>query len=77
MYDDVSILKRKYLKEDKQMSNDDYIFKSKELLGKYDLIEDEEIYQDGELSENQAIANAVEHIFRIGDWVIMREVEDE
>jgi len=77
MYDDVSILKRKYLKEDKQMSNDDYIFKSKELLGKYDLIEDEEIFQDGELSENQAIANAVEHIFRIGDWVIMREVEDE
>lgn len=77
MYDDVSILKRKYLKEDKQMSNDDYIFKSKELLGKYDLIEDEEIFQDGELSEKQAIANAVEHIFRIGDWVIMREVEDE
>ncbi len=77
MYDDVSILKRKYLKEDKQMSNDDYIFKSKELLGKYDLIEDEEIFQDGELSEKQAIANAVEHIFYIGDWVIMREVGNE
>jgi len=77
MYDDVSILKRKYLKEDKQMSNDDYIFKSKELLGKYDLIEDEEIYQDGELSEKQAIENAIDHIFYIGDWVIMREVEDE
>ena len=59
------------------MSNDDYIFKSKELLGKYDLIEDEEIYQDGELSENQAIANAVEHIFRIGDWVVMRRADDE
>ena len=77
MYDDVSILKRKYLKEDKQMSNDDYIFKSKELLGKFELIEDEEIYQDGELSEKQAIANAVEHIFRIGDWVVMRRAEDE
>ena len=77
MYDDVSILKRKYLKEDKQMSNDDYIFKSKELLGKYDLIEDEEIFQDGELSEKQAIANAVEHIFRIGDWVVMRRADDE
>ena len=77
MYDDVSILKRKYLKEDKQMSNDDYIFKSKELLGKYDLIEDEEIFQDGELSEKQAIENAIDHIFYIGDWVIMREVGNE
>ena len=77
MYDDVSILKRKYLKEDKQMSNDDYIFKSKELLGKYDLIEDEEIFQDGELNNKQAIANAVEHIFRIGDWVVMRRADDE
>ena len=59
------------------MSNDDYIFKSKELLGKYDLIEDEEIFQDGELSEKQAIENAIDHIFYIGDWVIMREVDDE
>ena len=47
------------------------------MLGKYELVEDEEIYQDGELNENQAIANAVEHIFRIGDWVVMREIEDE
>ena len=77
MYDDVSILKRKYLKEDKQMSNDDYIFKSKELLGKFELIEDEEIYQDGELNRDQAIKNAVEHIFCIGDWVVMRRAEDE
>ena len=59
------------------MSNDDYIFKSKELLVKYDLIEDEEIFQDGELSEKQAIANAVEHIFYIGDWVVMRRADDE
>ena len=77
MYDDVSILKRKYLKEDKQMSNDDYLYTSKKLIGKYELVEDEEIYQDGELSENQAIANAVEHIFRIGDWVVMRRADDE
>ena len=72
MCDDVSIIKKRYLK-----SQDDYIFKSKELLGKYELVEDEEIYQDGALNENQAIANAVEHIFRIGDWVVMREIEDE
>ena len=77
MYDDVSILKRKYLKEDKRMSNDDYYYQAKELIGKYEMVEDEEIYQDGELSEKQAIENAIDHIFYIGDWVIMREVEDE
>ena len=77
MYDDVSILKRKYLKEDKQMSNDDYLYTSKKLIGKYELVEDEEIYQDGELSEKQAIENAIDHIFYIGDWVIMREVGNE
>ena len=59
------------------MSNDDFLYTSKELTGKYEMVEDEEIYQDGELSEKQAIANAVEHIFRIGDWVVMRRAEDE
>ena len=59
------------------MSNDDFLYTSKELIGKYETVDDEEIYQDGELNEKQAIANAVEHIFRIGDWVIMREVGNE
>ena len=56
---------------------DDYYYTAKKLIGKYEMVEDEELYQDGELSEKQAIANAVEHIFRIGDWVVMREIEDE
>ena len=72
MYDDVAIIKKRHLK-----SQDDFIFKSKELLGKFELIEDEEIYQDGELNRDQAIKNAVEHIFCIGDWVVMRRAEDE
>ena len=46
MYDDVSILKRKYLKEDKQMSNDDYYYQAKELIGKYEMVEDEDYIED-------------------------------
>tara|TARA_Y100001951_G_C11169945_1_gene199671 strand:+ start:54 stop:233 length:180 start_codon:yes stop_codon:yes gene_type:complete len=59
------------------MSNDDYLYTSKKLIGKYEIVEDEEIYQDGELNQKRAIENAIDHIFYIGDWVIMREVGNE
>ena len=59
------------------MNNYDFLYTSKELIGKYEMVEDEEIYQDGELNDKQAIANAVEHVFYIGDWVIMRRADDE
>ena len=59
------------------MSNDDYLYTSKKLIGKYEIVEDEEIYQDGELNQKRAIENAINHIFYVGDWIVMREVEDE
>ena len=59
------------------MSNDDYLYTSKKLIGKYEIVEDEEIYQDGELNQKRAIENAINHIFYVGDWIVMREVGNE
>ena len=58
-------------------NNDDYLYMSKEFSGKYQEVEAELIYQDGELNEVQAIANAMDHIFNIGDWVIMERMDED
>ena len=58
-------------------NNDDYLYMSKEFSGKYMEVEAELIYQDGELNDVQAIANAMDHIFNIGDWVIMERVDED
>ena len=58
------------------MDKDDYIFKSKEMLGKFELIEAEELFQDGELDRYAAEQNVLLHVFDVGDWVVMRRAED-
>ena len=58
------------------MNKDDYMYISKECPGKFQEVEDEIIYQDGELNHKQAMANLLNHIFNIGDWVIMERMED-
>ena len=58
-------------------NKDDYLYMSKEFSGKYMEVEAELIYQDGELNEVQAIANAMDHIFNIGDWVIMERMDED
>ena len=58
-------------------NNDDYLYMSKEFSGKYMEVEAELIYQDGELNDVQAIANAMDHIFNIGDWVIMERMDED
>ena len=63
------------LRKGARMINDDFLYTSKEMIGKYEMVEDEEIYQDGELNNKQAISNAVDHIFHVGDWVVMRRVD--
>ena len=56
---------------------DDYYYQAKELIGKYEMVEDEEIYQDGELGRRMAEQNLLLHVFDIGDWIVMRRAEDE
>ena len=58
-------------------NNDDYLYMSKEFSGKYMEVEAELIYQDGELNDVQAIANAMDHIFNIGDWIIMERMDED
>ena len=62
-------------KEEKSL--DDYYYISKEFPGKFQEVEDETIYQDGELNRNQAEANLLEHIFDIGDWVVMERMDED
>ena len=59
------------------MNKDDYVFKSKEMLGKFELIEGEELFQDGELDRYAAEQNVLLHVFDAGDWVVMRRVDNE
>ena len=44
---------------------------------KYEMVEDEEIFKDGELDRRMAEQNLLMHVFDVGDWIVMRRSEDE
>ena len=57
------------------MSNDDYQNTSKLNTGRYEVLEDEELFEDGELKDDQVYNKVINHVFYIGDWVVMRRVD--
>ena len=57
------------------MSNDDYQYTSKLNTGRYEVLEDEELFEDGELKDDQVYNKVINHVFYIGDWVVMRRVD--
>tara|TARA_R100001463_G_scaffold21197_1_gene51133 strand:- start:4770 stop:5042 length:273 start_codon:yes stop_codon:yes gene_type:complete len=63
------------LKKGARMINDDHKFISKLNTGKYELVEDEELFEDGELKKNKVYDKVINHVFYVGDWVVMRKVD--
>ena len=63
------------LKKGARVMNDDHKYISKLNTGKYELIEDEELFEDGECSIDDVRAKILYHVLQIGDWVVMRGVD--
>ena len=57
------------------MSSNDYQYTSKLNTGRYEFLEDEELFEDGELKDDQVYNKVINHVFYIGDWVVMRRVD--
>ena len=57
------------------MSSNDYQYTSKLNTGRYEFLEDEELFEDGELKDDQVYNKVIKHVFYIGDWVVMRRVD--
>ena len=57
------------------MSDKDYHYTSKLNTGRYEILEDAELFEDGELKNEQVYNKVINRVFYIGDWVVMRKVD--
>tara|TARA_R100001443_G_C3359088_1_gene178651 strand:+ start:331 stop:504 length:174 start_codon:yes stop_codon:yes gene_type:complete len=57
------------------MSDKDYQYTSKLNTGRYEILEDAELFEDGELKNDQVYNKVINRVFYIGDWVVMRKVD--
>ena len=54
------------------MSDKDYQYTSKLNTGRYEILEDAELFEDGELKNDEVYNKVINRVFYIGDWVVMR-----
>ncbi len=57
------------------MSDKDYQYTSKLNTGRYEILEDAELFEDGELKNDEVYNKVINRVFYIGDWVVMRKVD--
>ena len=57
------------------MSDKDYQYTSKLNTGRYEILEDAELFEDGELKNDEVYNKVINLVFYIGDWVVMRKVD--